>query len=151
MSLVRLTTLAPTRIAAVRRRTTFPEVPRTLLAGLDVVWSAVRSRPLDGPGRNVAIYHKLGGDDVDLVCGVEIAERFDDIGEVACAWTPSGEAGHATHVGPYHRLGETYDAVAAFVLQAGRRLAPVNWEIYGHWNEDPTKLETEVHMLLKLD
>jgi effector-binding domain-containing protein len=142
-------TVQPRPIAVVRRRTTFAEVPRVFLAMLDVVWAAVRSERLPKHGHNVAVYRPLGGDAVDFACGVQVAARFDGAGEVACSETPGGDAVMATHIGPYDQLGETYDAIMAWVRGHGRRLAGVNWEIYGDWNDDPAKLETDVYMLVE--
>jgi effector-binding domain-containing protein len=149
MSAIRLVTVQPGPIAVVRCRTTFAEVPRVFRATLDVVWAAVRSEQISKHGHNVAVYRRLGGDAVDFACGVQVAARFDGAGEVACSETPGGEAVRATHVGPYEKLGETYDAIVAWALGHGRRLAGVNWEIYGDWNDDPAKLETEVYMLVE--
>jgi effector-binding domain-containing protein len=147
---VQLKVVAPVLIAAVRRQTTFAEVPRVLIAGLDVVWAAVRSNSMQH-GHNVAVYRPLGGEAVDLVCGVQVAARFDDEGEVSCSETPAGNVATATHVGPYDRLGDAYDTVVAWTRQNGLRLAGVNWEVYGDWHEDPAKLETDVYMLIEPD
>ena len=150
MTPVRLVTVTPGPVAAVHRRTTFPEVPRVLLAGLDPVWKLIRARGLTF-GHNVAVYRPLGGGAVELTCAVQVAAPFDhaDAGEVVCSETPGGDAATATHVGPYARLGETYDAVVAWVRTSGRRLAGVNWEIYGDWSDDPAKVRTDVFHLLK--
>ena len=62
---------------------------------------------------------------------------------------PGGEAATATHRGDYARLGVTHDAVREHVAAHGRELAGPRWEIYGHWREDPSELETEVFWLLR--
>ena len=46
-------------------------------------------------------------------------------------------------------IRETYDAIAIWVSRAGRRLARVNWEIYGDPTDDPAKLETKIYMLVE--
>jgi hypothetical protein len=139
---------APQQIAAVKRRTAIGDVPKVLIPALDVVWAFIRGNKLRF-GLNVAIYRHLGDDVVDMTCGVEVAQPFEEAGEVVRDYTPAGEAARGLHVGPYDRLGETYDRVAAFIVRSRRQRAGVNWEVYGHWTDDPAKLETDVYMLLK--
>lgn len=144
---VRLETVAPMQIAAVHRRTTFPQVSGVFLSGLDVVWAFIRSRSL-AFGHNVGVYRKLGGQDVDLTCGVQVAAAFNGEGEVVCTHTLAGDWATATHVGDYGRMGATYDAIAAWARQNGYRLAGTNMEVYGDWHNDPAKVETKLHMLI---
>jgi effector-binding domain-containing protein len=146
-AVARLETVQPMLIAAVRRQTTFPQASGVFLAGLDVVWAFIRSRSLQF-GHNVGIYRKLGGEAVDLTCGVQVTARFNDEGEVVCTHTPGGDWATATHVGDYARMGATYDAIAAWAAQNGYRLAGTNMEVYGDWNSDPAKVETKLHMLI---
>lgn len=150
MTDIRLVTVSPEPFAAVRRRTTFAEVPRVLLAGLDEVWKVIRERGMT-PGHNVAVYRHVGEGSVDLTCGVQVATSFADVGEVFSAETPGGAAVTATHVGPYVKLRDTYDELATWAQANGRRLAKVNWEVYGDGSEDPAKAETQVFMLLELE
>ena len=53
------------------------------------------------------------------------------------------------HRGDYGGLGATHDAVRTYVKACGRELAGPCWEIYGHWREDPSELETDVFWLLR--
>ena len=151
VSVVSFVTVEPRLIAAVRRQARFAEIPRVLIAGLDRVWPVIRAMPSRKAGRNVAVYRPLGSDEVEILAGVEIDGRFDDVGEVSCLETPGGQAATATHVGPYDKMGATYDAIGIEVAGKGRRLAGRNFEVYGHWTDDPTKLETEIYMLLMPD
>jgi hypothetical protein len=146
MSAIRLVAVKPTLIAAVTRKAVPSDISRVLLAGLDLVWAAIRSHGLRH-GHNVAVYRRPGCGGIEMLCGVEVAARFDDIGDVACRETPGGWAVTATHIGPYGRLGEAYDAIAAWARLHGHALAGTNWEVYGDWADDPAELETEVYML----
>jgi effector-binding domain-containing protein len=147
---VELVDIGPSLIAAVRRRTMFADVPRVLIAGLDVVWATVRGKSLQH-GHNVAIYRPLGGNAVDLTCAVQVADRFETDGEVSCTDMPAGRTAAATHIGPYSRLAETHRAVTEWALASGHRLAGVSWEVYDHPVDDPEKLRTDVYMLLAPD
>ena len=144
---VRLETVEPMVIAAVHRQTTFPQISGVFLAGLDLVWALVRNRSLQF-GHNVGVYRKLGGQDVALTCGVQVAAPFQDEGQVVCTQTPGGDWATAVHVGDYARMGATYDAIAAWAIQNGYRLAGTNMEVYGDWDSDPAKVETKLHMLI---
>jgi NAD(P)-dependent dehydrogenase (short-subunit alcohol dehydrogenase family) len=46
-------------------------------------------------------------------------------------------------------IGDAHDAVHQQAAAHGRELAGPRWEIYGHWREDPSELETEVFWLLR--
>ena len=144
---VTIVDVAPSLIAAVRRQTVYPDVPRELIAGLDVVWAIVRGKSLQH-GHNVALYRPLGGNAVDVTCAVQVAAPFQPEGEVVCLDMPTGRAATATHVGPYNRLGETHRAVAEWALANGHRLAHVSWEVYDDPVDDPDQLRTGVYMLL---
>jgi len=145
---IKLLTVEPGPIAVVRKRTTFAEVPRALFGALDAVYATVRSGKIRQSGHNVAVYRPLGGGHVDLEAGVEVAAPFENVGGVVSSETPGGEVAMAEHIGPYDRLGETYDAIVAWVRANGRKLAGVNWEVYGDWSEDPAKLRADVYMML---
>jgi AraC family transcriptional regulator len=134
-------------VAAVRRQVMYPDVPRELIAGLDVVWAFIRGRDLQH-GHNVALYRALGGNAVDMTCAVQVTARFDPHGEIECVEMPAGRAAAAMHVGPYAKLGETHRAVAQWALGSGHRLAGISWEVYDDPVDDPEKLRTGVYMLL---
>jgi len=53
------------------------------------------------------------------------------------------------HRGDYATFGATHDAVREAVAARGRALAGPCWEIYGHWREDPSELETELFWPLR--
>jgi hypothetical protein len=77
------------------------------------------------------------------------------IGEIARAFGPAldevwaGEVALAVHVGPYDGLARTHDKLHAWQRTSGRAFAGRSWEIYGDWNEDPSKLETTIAYLLR--
>jgi effector-binding domain-containing protein len=52
------------------------------------------------------------------------------------------------HTGPYAELSEAYDVLRSFARGNRLILAGPYWEYYGHWNNDPTKLETTVSYLV---
>lgn len=67
---------------------------------------------------------------------------------MSCVETPAGEAATAKHIGPYHQLRAAHEAIHAWRSAQDRRFAGKSWEVYGDWNADETKLETDVFYLL---
>lgn len=142
----------PRWIAAVRRRATAATVGQ--LIRTSGVWDLMGAQGITSPGHNIVIYwHTLtdrldapGGIDVDI--GADVTARFDGRDGLTCVATPAGRAVHLKHFGPYDRLEHSYDAMARFVLDRGLAFGGAGWEIYGHWNDNPDLLETDVFRLV---
>jgi effector-binding domain-containing protein len=137
--------------AVIAQTTTWAEFPGLWGRLLDEVYGFVRARPelaTGGEGerwQNVMLY-KDQRPDVEV--GVLVSRPFEPHGRVVCSELPGGEVATAVHRGDYRGLGATHDAVRSHAAAAGRELAGPCWEVYGHWREDPSELETEVFWLL---
>jgi effector-binding domain-containing protein len=142
---VRLETVEPRPIAVVRRLASQDQLSKVIPEGCGEVWAFIRGSAIPHHGLNLALY--LDGA-IHLECGVLVLQPFTDSGSVVCSSTPSGRVATATHVGPYHRLGETHQAILDWCVAQGHTLAGPSWEIYGHWNDDSAKLQTDVYYLL---
>jgi len=149
-----IATAPPRRLAAVRRQATPATIGR-LITGSGV-WDLMKARGIKSTGHNVVVYwdepgrdlmHSPGGIPVDI--GAEITEPFESDADLACTETPSGRCISMLHIGPYSSLGATYDAIYAHCREAGLKTAGPYWEFYGHWNDDPEKLETTVYCALR--
>jgi len=143
------TTARPTVVVA--RQTTWREFPSVWGSMLDEVYAVVRPASADRAERgeerwqNVMLYK----DDVPNVeVGVLASGPFSDVGNVISSALPAGVTAAATHRGPYAELDLAHRAVRDWCAAHGRQLAGPRWEIYGHWREDPSDLETEVYYLL---
>jgi effector-binding domain-containing protein len=138
--------------AVVAQTTTWQEFPGLWRQLLDEVYSFVRGRDdlATGSGgerwQNVMLYKD---DRPDVEVGVLTSARFESSRRVVPSALPGGEVATAIHSGDYARLGVTHDAVREFVAAHGRELAGPRWEVYGHWREDPSELETEIFWLLR--
>ena len=53
------------------------------------------------------------------------------------------------HMGLYQRLSEAHAAVRRWCAEHRYALAGPNWEIYGHWTDNPDELRTDVFYLLQ--
>lgn len=80
--------------------------------------------------------------------GVKVPETFQGNDTVFCAATPAGNAVHTTHWGAYSEMAGGYKAIEEWATEAGIQLTGPSWEVYGHWNDDPTKLRTDIYYLV---
>ena len=143
--LVRLETVEPKTSAVVRRVASQDQLSKVIPEGCGEVWTFIRESAIPHYGLNLALY--LDGA-IHLECGVLVARTFTDSGSVVCSSTPGGQVATAALIGPYHRLGETHQAILDWCIAQGHTLAGPSWEIYGHWDDDPSKLRTDVFYLL---
>jgi effector-binding domain-containing protein len=134
--------------AVVRRQASLSELTRVVPQACGEVWAFIRSSHLPHPGRNLALYLD---DEINLEVGVEVVQPFDGNERVSCSKTPAGMVATTVHMGPYHRLPGAHSAIRKWCAGQGFSLAGPNWEVYGHWDNDPAKLRTDVYYLLRPD
>jgi effector-binding domain-containing protein len=132
--------------AVVRRRARHGELAQVVPQGCGVVWAFLRSAQHPRHGRNLALYLDC---EMNLEIGVEVAQPFPGNGEVVCSSTPAGLVATVAHLGPYNRLGEAHAALHTWCADHGHSLAGPSWEVYGHWEDDPAKLRTDIFYLVQ--
>jgi len=135
-------------LAVVRRQVKWSELGGNLIPLLDRVYAKVRAGAVVQSGQNVFVYRDGTNDRVTVEVGVEVAGRFKDVDDVVYSNTPSGEVVSTLHTGPYSELGRAYDALIQWCKENQRPRANIWWEVYGDWEEDPARLETEIFYLL---
>ncbi|MBI3943741.1 MAG: GyrI-like domain-containing protein [Chloroflexi bacterium] len=153
---VQISEVAPQPLAAAQGHGNAQNYVQQLFALLDEVWNFLRGHPqIQHKGLNVFLYH--GEDDKDLlrtdqglpiVAGVILAGPFESAEKVVAATTPGGTVATAVHIGPYEQLSEAHAALRKWCKDNNRPIAGPSWEIYGHWDDDPDKLRTDVFYLL---
>ncbi len=146
---IKIQSVPARQLALVRRRRKWSELGAQLIPLLDRVYAQVRAGKVIQSGQNVFVYKDGTKDGVTVEIGVEVPDRFEDVDDVVYSSTPSGEVASTLHVGPYSDLGDAHDAVRQWCKEQRRPQANVFWEVYGDWEEDPLKLETEVFYLLQ--
>jgi effector-binding domain-containing protein len=143
---VRVEQAAPQLTGVVRRRCRQDELSTVVPHACGEVWAFFRSAGLPRPGRHVALYLDCA---INLEVGVEVDQPFAGDQGVFCSSTPAGMVVTVAHLGPYNRLHDAHQAICQWCAANGHTLAGPNWEVYGHWTDDPAQLRTDVFYLLK--
>ena len=112
---------------------------------MDKMWQVVKSNSLKNKGLNVWVYESYDG----VFAGVELNELLkQDLGLEQKSITLIKYA-YYKHIGPYNKLKETGQTMRREIENQGLETILPYIEVYGHWNNDETKLETELYMCLK--
>jgi effector-binding domain-containing protein len=137
--------------AVIRDRVLPNDLAKFVPAACGEVWTFIRAAELPRPGCHTALYLNDGW----VEAGAEVPEPFIGNDRVRCSQLPSGRVAAATHFGQYQRLGEAHAAIRQWCDQQGRHRSNTCWEIYGHWdaswNDDPSKIRTDVFHLLEIN
>ncbi|MGD9722171.1 MAG: GyrI-like domain-containing protein [Pirellulales bacterium] len=149
---VELTEVAPLPIAVVQRRSTIANLSQVIPPACGEVWNFIRANSIPHTGLNLVVYRGTQGcSQLDLECGVIVSASFSGTETIASTTTPHGRAATTVHMGPYHRLGDANQAIRDWCDARHLALTGVSWEIYGHWNDDPAQLRTDVFWLVADD
>jgi effector-binding domain-containing protein len=132
--------------AVVRLRARQDELSTVIPQACGEVWAFARSAGLPRPGRHLALYLDCV---MNIECGAEVFQPFTGNDRVICSSTPAGTVATTAHWGPYDRLGDAHKAILQCCADHGHELAGPSWEVYGHWDDDPAKLRTDIFYLLK--
>ena len=138
--------VAPQLTAVVRCRASQRELAQVIPRACGEVWEFVRAANLPKPGRHLALYLDC---EMNIEVGVEVFQHFASTDRVICSSTPAGMVATTAHFGPYHRLGDAHAAVHKWCAGHGHAPAGPSSEVYGHWNDDPAQLRTDVYWLLQ--
>ncbi|HET6950529.1 MAG TPA: GyrI-like domain-containing protein [Acidimicrobiales bacterium] len=138
---------APERLTAVVvLSTTWPGLPEAAGAAFDDVWAFLAGEEgLRDRGHNVILY-KDAVPNVEV--GVEVTRTFPPAGRVEPSVLPGGRVARTVHRGGYDGLPAAHRAVREWCTANGHDVAGPRWEIYGDWDDDPARCETEVVWLL---
>jgi len=132
--------------AVVRRRAKGSELSTVVPQACGEVWEGLRAAQFKHAGRHVALYLDC---EMNIEIGVEVSQPFPGNDHIVASCTPAGLVATTAHIGPYNRLGDAYDALHRWVKANGYTLAGPSWEVYGHWEDDPAKLRTDLYLLLQ--
>lgn len=145
---VRETVVAARPVAGVRARVMHGRIATEFARHLDLVYAAGKVDGVSLDGQNIFIYGATAGNEVDVAFCVGSSAPFAAAGPVEPMSTPQGVAAVTTHVGDYSRLGEAHAAIQSWCREHQRATTGVSWEVYGHWQPDPSRCRTDVYYLL---
>jgi effector-binding domain-containing protein len=114
---------------------------------LDGVWAFLRQSDLRTDGHNIMVYRN-NVPNLEFEVGVQVTRTFEPSGAVVPSTLPFGRAAHTIHIGDYAALGKAHDAIARWCRTNGCTPSGTRWEVYGDWEEDPAKLQTDIYWLL---
>jgi predicted transcriptional regulator YdeE len=112
---------------------------------MDRMWQVVKSNNLKNKGLNIWVYER--GEMV--FAGVELNEAPNQDTGLEQKHITLLKYGYYKHVGPYHLIKQAGQNMAHELKSKGYETVLPYIEIYGHWNNDETKLETELLMCLE--
>jgi AraC family transcriptional regulator len=129
--------------------TTIPhDVGAALHRILPEVGKYLASSGLQAVGQPLARYYRYDRDVVELDAGIRVTPGGEGNGVVAVKELPGGDVALGVHVGPYTKLKETYDALAAWLAQQGRTPREAPWEVYvtdPAAEPDSSRWQTEIY------
>lgn len=109
------------------------------------MWQIVKSNNLKNKGLNISVYDQ----DQRVFAGVELNDiPNQDMGLEQKGITLLKYAYHK-HIGPYNLIKQAGQNMTDELRSKGFETILPYIEIYGHWTNDETKLETELLMSLK--
>ena len=112
---------------------------------MDSMWQTVKSNNLKNKGLNIWVYEQ----NESVFAGVALNDiPIQDTGLEQKSITLIKYARYK-HIGPYSLIKQAGQNMTAELKSKGFETILPYIEIYGHWTNDETKLETEVLMSLK--
>ena len=138
-------------IAVIAGRATGSDLPKKIFSLLGAVRESLKKRSVGEMGLNVVLYNREPETDegFSIEVGVGIATLLEADGDVVCSLTPAGPVAAVVHMGPYEQVPQAHKALLRWCRENGHSTAGPNWEVYGHWNEQPDQRRTDVFYLLR--
>jgi len=112
---------------------------------MDKTWDVIKTKGLKNKGLNIWVYER----NKKVFAGVEL--RNSSVSESGLEQKNILLKKHAyfKHIGPYALLKQTGQNMIDELKKKGFEMIHPYVEIYGHWMDDESKLETELLMNLK--
>lgn len=117
----------------------------TAFSLMNRMWQAVNTAHLKNKGLNIWVYDK----DEKIFAGVELMDATAQNSPLEHTLVHMPKYAYHKHIGPYHLIKQAGQAMRDELKASGYQTCFPYIEIYGHWTNDETKLETELLMCLK--
>jgi effector-binding domain-containing protein len=112
---------------------------------MDKMWQVVKSNGLGNKGKNIWLYEK----DHVVFAGVELDDIPKENITLEHRSLTFTKYAYYKHIGPYSLIKQAGQAMNDEIKRKGFEATLPYVEIYGHWTNDESKLETELLMPLK--
>jgi hypothetical protein len=112
---------------------------------MDRMWQTVKSNNLKNKGLNIWVYDQ----NEKVFAGVELNDIPNQDTELEQKSIILTKYAYYKHVGPYSLIKQAGQNMTDDIKKKGFETSLPYIEIYGHWNKDEAKLETELFMYLK--
>ncbi len=112
---------------------------------MDKMWQVVKSNNLKNKGLNVWVY----GPSEKVFAGVELDDTSKHNTGLEQKNINLTKYAYHKHIGPYNLIKQAGQTMRDELKNRGFEISDPYIEIYGHWTNDETKLETELLMCLK--
>ena len=149
---IRVETVTPVPLAAVRRRVRPGDVATVWRPALDQVWAFLRANDgLWAGGHNVFVYHHPVPPNDEMVAefGVEVAPRSSRQATLSLRTHPRARSRRRCMSARSGIVAAAHAAIESWRLAHGRTFRGISWETYGDWGDDPMKNEVRVSYLLE--
>ena len=124
------------------------DIPTRIIKMFDIVYAWLRESSAKQVGHNYAIYDQFGADGMRMRVGFPVSEPFDDGSLVRCLELGLVTAAHTKHIGPYSGLHTAYSELNKWCIRESLNRDGFSWEEYGDWDDDPSKLMTDIYIKL---
>jgi effector-binding domain-containing protein len=112
---------------------------------MDKMWQIVRQNNLKNKGLNIWVYEQ----DQRVFAGVELNDIPNQDAGLEQKSITLLKYAYYKHIGPYNLIKQAGQNMTDELKSKGYETILPYIEIYGHWTNDETKLETELLMSLK--
>ncbi len=112
---------------------------------MDKMWQTVKGKGLKNKGINIWVYEP----NEKVFAGVELYEPPDNNTELEHKIITLTKYAYYKHIGPYSLIKQAGQNMNHELKNRGLETALPYIELYGHWTNDESKLETELIVSLK--
>lgn len=114
--------------------------PETGMDLMGRMWKEVQALHLPNNGINVWVYEE----GARMFAGVALSAPPPAASTLEFKQIRLPEYVYFKHIGPYDKIKESFASVQEELKKTGKRTGLPYLEIYGHWTEDTSRLETEM-------
>jgi len=107
---------------------------------MDKMWQSVKSNNLKNKGLNIWVYEQ----NESVFAGVELNDIPNHDTGLEQKTITLLKYAYYKHIGPYHLIKKSGQNIIDDLRSRGFETSLPYIEIYGHWTNDETKLETEL-------